>query len=355
MGTPEMNDEWTGQYETAIQLLKQLQVDYRLARTELQDVSSHFGEREAAASRQLRTALDAMDKISAGRDSRVSVSVCPEPPRLPFVLEAPVSLVATQQYRPTLEAYCLGTFQVRVGWKKIEHWRSIKAKSLLKYLIAQQGRPVSKDVLMEALWPGCEPSLANNNLKAAVRALRQTLSLAHGADESFAWILFQDGNYRINLEADLWVDIEQFDYHWHAGRQLEKDSKTAEAVREHETAEALYKGDYLEDDLYEEWTSLRREALKDVYLAILGRLADHSMHTADHEGCIVYCQKILTKDTCREDAYRRLMCCYSRLGQRNRAIAWYRLCEKTIKSELDVCPDRQTTTLYQKLLNDEHI
>ena len=207
---------------------------------------------------------------------------------------------------------------------------------------------------MEALWPGCEPSLANNNLKAAVRALRQTLSLAHGADD-FAWVLFQNGNYMINPEADLWVDVEQFEYQWGAGRQLEKEGKPAEAAKEHQIAEALYKGDYLEDDLYEEWTSLRREALKDIYLAILGRLADHSMQRADFEDCIVCCQKILTKDPCREDAYRRLMSCYSRLGQRNRAIAWYRLCEKTIKSELDVNPDHGTIALYQKLLNDEYI
>jgi DNA-binding SARP family transcriptional activator len=63
----------------------------------------------------------------------------------------------------------------------------------------------------------------------------------------------------------------------------------------------------------------------------------------------------LGKDPCREDAYRRLMCCYSRLEQRNRAIGWYRLCEKTIKRELEVSPDRSTFALYQKLLNDEYI
>ena len=355
MGSAEINHDRADQYETAIQLLKQLHVDYRLARKELQDVSSHFGEREAAAGKQLRSAVHAMGSISASRDRRVSVTLCEEPQQLPFVLEDSVLLLATEESAPTLEIYCLGTFQVRVGWKRIEQWRSIKSKSLLKYLIAQEGRPVSKDILMEALWPGCEPSLANNNLKAAVRSLRQTLSLVQGTGDSFAWVLFQDGNYRLNLEADLWVDVEQFEYHWRAGRQLEKEGKVAEAISEHETAEALYKGDYLEDDLYEDWTSLRREALKDTYLAILGRLADYSMQKEDYDGCIVYCQKILTKDSCREDAYRRLMCCHSRLGQRNRAIAWYRLCEKTIKTELDVNPDRRTVALHQKLLDDEYI
>ncbi len=326
-----MNHEWADQYQTAIQLLKLIQVDYGRARKELQEVGSHFAEREGEASRQLRAALEALDKMKV------------------------IPNATAQQSLPTLEVYCLGKFQVRVGWKKIDLWHSVKAKSLLKYLISQQGHLVSKDILMEALWPGCEPSLANNNLKAAVRALRQTLNLDHVTDKDFAWILFQDGNYMVNSEVDLWVDVDQFEYHWHLGRRLEKEGKLAEAMSVHETAAALYRGDYLEDDPYEEWTYLQREALKDEYLAILSKLAGFSLHEADYDGCIIYCQKILGKDPCREDAYRRLMCCYSRLGQRNRAIGWYRLCEKTIKNELEVAPDKRTVEFYQKLLHDEYI
>jgi DNA-binding SARP family transcriptional activator len=326
-----MKHEWADQYQTAIQLLKLIQVDYGHARKELQEVGSHFAEREGEASRQLRAALETLDKMNA------------------------IPNTAPQQFMPTLEAYCLGKFQVRVGWKKMEQWRSTKAKSALKYLIGQKGHLISKDILMEALWPGCEPLLANNNLKAAMRALRQTLNLDHGTNTDFAWILFQDGNYMINSEANLWIDVEQFEYHWHSGKRFENEGKATEAIREYKAAEALYKGDYLEDDPYEEWTYLQREALKDEYQAILSKLADFSLDGTDYDDCIIYCQKILAKDPCREDAYRRLMCCYSRLGQRNRAIGWYRLCEKTIKRELEVSPDKSTFALYQKLLNDEYI
>jgi DNA-binding SARP family transcriptional activator len=137
-----------------------------------------------------------------------------------------------------------------------------------------------------------------------------------------------------------WLDVEQFEYHWRNGLHLEKEGKVDEAFIQHETAEAMYKGEYLEDDLYKDWTSLPREALKDIYLTIVGRLADYSMLKEDHIASINYCQKILAKDPCREDAYQRLMCCYCRLGQRNRAIAWYHICERTIKRELNVSPAR---------------
>ena len=348
-----MNPESVEQYESALQLLKQIQADYRRAREDLQEVSSRFGEREVAASLRFVTALDAMDRVGAGPDSRVTLRLGQEHQKLPFILARPVFLLATQQYRPTLEVYCLGKFQVRVGSKRIEHWRSTKAKSLLKYLITHHRRPIAKEVLMEALWPGCEPSLAKNNLKMAVYALRQTLNTAEDTSKSFDWLLVMDGNYMINPEVVIWVDLEQLEYHWVNIRKLEKKRELTEAIKEYEIAEALYKGDYLEEDLYAEWTSLRREALKDVYLAILAKLADHSIINEDYDGCIIYCQKILEKDQCREDTYRRLMNCYSRLGNRTSAIRWYHLCKKTIKRELGIIPDPQTTSLYHKLLNNE--
>ena len=89
--------------------------------------------------------------------------------------------------------------------------------------------------------------------------------------------------------------------------------------------------------------------------AILGKLADHSIETTDYESGIIYCQKILNRDRCREDAYRRLMRCYGRLGQRNRALRWYEICRQTIRTELDTDPDRETTLLYQQLLEDHPI
>ena len=151
------------------------------------------------------------------------------------------------------------------------------------------------------------------------------------------------------------MDVEEFERHWLAGRLLEREGKQDDAVREYRMAEALYRGDYLEEEPYEEWALLRRESLKDTYLIILGKLADRSMDSGDYEDCILYCQKIMTKDPCREDAYRRLMRCYSRLGRKNRALRWYQICKKTIQVELDITPDEETNSLYQKVLKNEPI
>ncbi|MDY6893329.1 MAG: BTAD domain-containing putative transcriptional regulator [Chloroflexota bacterium] len=343
--------ESASKFETAIRVLKQIQFDYRCAIEQLQELSVALSAKEALANRQLDLVIEVLSQMGVNCGSSLGISTLHSAPELTDAEATDLYLVATPLI-PTLEVYCLGTFSVRIGGKTVQYWQSSKAKAVLKYLVARRRRPVSKEALMEALWPDVEPQLANNNLRAAIRALRQTLGGCTGGGD-FSWIQFQDGNYLISSEGAVWTDIEQFECHVNRGRQLEKEGCLESALREYELAEVLYRGDYLQDDLYEDWTLLEREALKDVYSVILGRLADCHMAISDYASSVRYCQQIIFSDCCREDAYRRLMTCYSRLGNRNRALEWYRICERTIQQELDLLPEHQTQVLCQRLLGNE--
>ena len=59
-------------------------------------------------------------------------------------------------------------------------WRSRKARDLLKMLVARHGRPVSRDALIEALWPEEDPARCANRLSVALSTLRGVLD-ASGA------------------------------------------------------------------------------------------------------------------------------------------------------------------------------
>jgi len=329
--------------ESLIELLHFVQSDYSTAKKQLGDVYQTFSQRETAVHRQLHSLLESSD-IEAH----------------PGKANLPVRDFGRSVTRIFLRACCLGKFEVYVGQRKLVHWHSLKAKALLKALVAQRGKHIPKDVLMESLWPGCTRETANSSLKTAIYALRQTLrslcsETENNSEHSSSFVLFFEGKYTLNPEIELWVDVEEFQHHWSTGQRLEKRGENAQAISEYLAAEKLYRGDYLEDDLYEDWTLLQREALKDTYLTILAKLADNDFKTGDYQSCITYCQKILAKDSCREGIYQQLMRCYSRLGQRHRAIRWYELCVKTMKKELDLAPDAQTVELYQKLLRHEHI
>jgi len=341
------------QWEETIRVLRLVQDDYGAARKQLEDVSHTLGEREALISQRLQYAFLVSGGyhtmclvpyeagISWSQIGKTILGKVTAPPALPKAMR--------------LKVRCLGRFELYCDYGQVERWQSTKAKSVFQCLMTRPREPIVKDVLMETLWPDSNPQVASNNLKAAIHSLRRTLENLFGRKDKFPYILFLQGNYRLNPDIELWVDVEEFENQVIAGRHFEKEGKLAEAIREYQLAESLYRGDYLEDEPYEEWTLLRREALKDTYLIILGKLADYCIETADYDGSIIYCHKILVKDPCREDAYRRLMCCYSRLGQRNRAVHWYEMCRQTIQAEVDAPPDVQTTALYHKLLKNEYI
>jgi DNA-binding SARP family transcriptional activator len=151
------------------------------------------------------------------------------------------------------------------------------------------------------------------------------------------------------------VDFENFEENISSGRRLERGRRIDEAIQLYQRAEELYRGDFLEGENYLDWVLSRREAIKDSYLLVLDKLAEYYSDQRDYESCILYCRKTIAIDPSREDVYRRLMCCFSRLGQRNRAMRWFRTCRQSIAIDLDTSLDTKTTDLYLRLLDNEEI
>lgn len=251
-----------------------------------------------------------------------------------------------------LVVYCLGPFQVYQGDQPVEEWSNRKSKSLFKYLVTHHERPVAKEVLMDLFWPNANPDAARNNLNVAIYNIRQVFRVIW---PDFSPIVFQDDYYLLNPDMTMWLDFEKFIQSYQAGLEFERQGKFAEAIREYQLADGLYQGDFLEDDLYEDWPILQRENLKDSYLIILDRLSRSYFKEEKYATCIHLCQKILAKDNCREDAHRRLMRCYSRQGQSNLALRQYHFCVATLAEVLDVPPADETVTLYRRIRSREQI
>jgi two-component SAPR family response regulator len=129
----------------------------------------------------------------------------------------------------------------------------------------------------------------------------------------------------------------------------------AQAASEYERAISLYRGDYLVEDLYEDWTMVERERLSNAYMDMLGRLALYYMDSAQYQESIRACYRVLEKDRCHEDSYRVLMKCYSHLGLRGRALRQYRLCEKILREEYGTDPSPETQALYLSITSGQAI
>jgi DNA-binding SARP family transcriptional activator len=265
--------------------------------------------------------------------------------------QAPSSspLIAAQS---TLRVRFFGHFEMLCDDEVITLGRNGKALTILKYLLAHRCRPVSQDHLMGWLWPHSNLKKARWSLNSAIHGLRKLLSECP-ASGSANYVVLEEGYYRLCSEVQVIADVDEFDACYEEGRDLERARRMPEAAAEYERAIALYRGDYLVEDLYEDWTMVERERLSNAYMDMLGRLALHYTEAGQHQESIRACYRVLEKDRCHEDSYRVLMRCYAHLGLRGRALRQYRLCEKILRQEYGTAPSPETQALYASLLRDE--
>jgi len=247
---------------------------------------------------------------------------------------------------PSLAVYCLGAFRAYQDDQLIADWNGLKARSIFKYLLAHRGAPVVKDILMDLFWPDADPEAARRNLHQAIYSLRRTL---RQGQPDFQHIQFENDCYLLNPETDIWVASEEFEKHVQVGRRLEAAGRFGEAMAAYGIAEGLYLGDFLKEDLYEDWSSLQRERMRNMYLDIADRLSEHYVGRGEYTAATALCQKVLAQDNCYEGAHRRLMRCYLAQGQRHLAVRQYQTCVETLKEELELAPSEETVTLYRHI------
>jgi DNA-binding SARP family transcriptional activator len=255
-------------------------------------------------------------------------------------------------YRPHLRTRFFGHFEMRCDEELITLGRSGKALSILKYLLANRSRPVSQDHMMGWLWPESNLKRARWSLNSAIHTLRKLIAECPSS-APLNYILLEEGYYRLCSEVRVITDVDQFDCHYEEGRRLQKEGRAEEAAAEYERAIDLYRGEYLEEDLYEDWTMVERERLSNAYMDMLGRLAEHYMQADQPHEAIRACYRILEKDRCHEESHRLLMRCYARLGLWERAQRQYHLCERILSQEYGMALSPETQALYESLLGDE--
>jgi len=247
----------------------------------------------------------------------------------------------------TLSVYCLGPFRVFRKNRLISCWSSFKSLALFKCLIKHHQTPIAKEVLMDLFWPDADSEAARRNLHQAIYSLRQTL---RQGESDFFPIQFVNDCYSLHPDLKIWIDYLEFEKHWKTGRQLEEVGKLVEAAAEYSIAENIYCGDFLEEDLYEEWASSTREKYRNAYLDLADRLSMYFQNNGNFAAAIDLCQKILAKDNCHEKAHRRLMQCYQSQGEQQRAVRQYKFCVNALKQELGVLPSAETRTLFEKIM-----
>jgi ATP/maltotriose-dependent transcriptional regulator MalT/DNA-binding SARP family transcriptional activator len=251
-----------------------------------------------------------------------------------------------------LRIYSLGPFRIFIENEEIplSRCKSKKAITLLRYLFfARHKGPVPKDILIELLWPESSPSQGDLNFRVTLSLLRKTLSIISNGRNHFPNLLRKRDGYQLCLGKEGWSDVDEFNNQMNLAQYKEKKENSQEAFQHYLNAENLYRGDFLVENLYEDWCYIEREHLKNQYLHALDKILDYHKGQHNLSEAINYCFKILKVDPYREDISRKLMQYHSELGNRREVRSVFEFCLKNIEDNLGLAVSYETKELYRKL------
>lgn len=244
-----------------------------------------------------------------------------------------------------LRIYLLGDFYVERDGTLIpaDDWARRKTRSLLKLLALQPGHRLHKEQVMEMLWPDLDPISARDNFYRNLSFLRHTLEPGLARPASSHFLSLDAEILRLGPLDQVWIDVDAFE------KLVTQARSSAEPLALLEEAVALYRGDLLPEDAYEEWAITRRDLLLQAAIKALLQVAELRSAGIDYEAAIAALQRILSLDRTHEQAHRELMHVYALTGRRHDALRQYEQCVKTLQSDLGVDPEPETIALYKSI------
>src|SRR6266508_536118 len=226
--------------------------------------------------------------------------------------------------QPSLGINRLGAFRVlRAGQPvPVAAWQSKKARTLLKILVARRGRATTRDYLMEVLWPEEPVEVVIRRLSVALATARAVLDpdKRHPPDH---FIVADKDALRLLLE-NLPVDVERFLALADEGLACHREGRLDAARAALQAADALYAGDFLEEDRYQDWAGALRAEARAVYISVARALGEAAVSGGDHDAAVRCYLKILAKDTFDEEAHLGLVAILQREGRHGEARRQYR-------------------------------
>ena len=252
----------------------------------------------------------------------------------------------------TLRIFTLGPFRAFLGMDLVlnEELGDPRAKQLLKYLCTRWEEPVPRAHVLYLLWPDLDERVAEKHLSGLLQSLR---ALLRDDLPNHAYVQEDGCSLRLDSAADLWVDAREFEVQARSAQEEQEAGDTDVALGLFLSALALYKEDYLRENLYEDWPSDRRERLRELWISSMFRVAAICGDRCEYADSVRLMKKVLEIDSYRENAYQALMLYLSRAGRRGEAIQLYRYAERLFAQHLAAQPAPSTRMLYEKILRGE--
>lgn len=222
--------------------------------------------------------------------------------------------------------------------------KSRKARDLLRYMIVYRRRSVPNEVLCEMFWPGMDYQFAKSNLHSTMYLVKRLL----GSN----FILSTDSGYIFDPNNEVWVDADEFERIIKSAES--KDISDEQRILLIEKALSIYKGDFMKENLYEDWVLPHRESYKEMYINALVELSTIYLTVGNISKAIEKAQIAFREDPFNEIACMTMMKAYTRCGKHTEAIKVYKRLCNFLKKELNIEPGGDLSKLYNDIVSGKY-
>ncbi len=248
-----------------------------------------------------------------------------------------------------LEFRLFGSGQASYNRQVLNGFPAQQAALLLCYLLLNP-HSHNRERLAAVFWADYPAHTARKHLSQTLWRLRQMLQEAGVADDTYLEIT--KDRISLNVNSDYWLDIDEFQQTVSRYQDISGDQLTSEQAQQLDQVITLYNGDLLEG-IYEDWCLYDRERLSLLYLDALGKLMIFHERNDTFEQGLAYGERILAVDNTRERVHQQMMRLYWLAGNRSAALSQYKRCAQILREELGVSPMKETTQLYQQMLDNK--
>lgn len=174
-------------------------------------------------------------------------------------------------------------------------WRTSKTRELFAFLHHHQGQPVSRDSVLEALWPEMNLEKAERNFYTTCCYLRKMLKEAGLPDA----MQRHNGAYRLRME--LFESDEKTLMH-----HLDQERSDALSLKDLEKMIQLYQGEYCGSEDYS-WAEGKRAYYEHQMIRVLWKMHDTYQKMKDHGKVFEVLHKMLRIDPYQDAAQKKIL------------------------------------------------
>jgi len=240
-----------------------------------------------------------------------------------------------------LKIQCLGKFQIQWQAQEPLRWRTQKNRELFAFLLHHQGVQISKDTIIDAVFPDIAHEAATSQLYSSIYYIRKTLE-SYGIKREEICI---NGKYSMCL-GDVDFDRQMFEkefsniYDAFALDDLELENL--------ESRESIYKGDYFEGADWA-WAYSYRQKLSKYHIDLVVKISKEQIKLKAYIKAEDLLRKAFNKELYDEQITCLLMNLYKITGQKSKAKKHFLLYERLLKEELGIKPEEQIIELCKRI------